>query len=81
MRTMRTHRSFALLGLAVVVFASFLPTVASGLFDAVLTPLWIVAPAALIMVVRRTATRCHDQPLALRSLPLFRAPPATLALS
>jgi hypothetical protein len=80
MRTLRTNRSFALLGLAVVVFASFVPTVASSLFDVVLTPLWIVVPAALVMVVRRTATRCHDQPLALRSLPPFRAPPATLAL-
>jgi hypothetical protein len=80
MRTLRTHRSFAFLGLAVVVFASFLPTVASGLFDAVLTPLWIVVPTASIMLVRRTATLCHDQPLALYSLASFRAPPATFAV-
>ena len=80
MRTMRTHRSLAFLGLAVVVFASFLPGVTSGLLDAVLTPLWIVFPTASIIVVRRTATQCPNQPLSLLSLAPFRAPPATLAL-
>jgi hypothetical protein len=34
MRTMRSHRSFAFLCLAVVVFASLRPTVASDLVDA-----------------------------------------------
>jgi hypothetical protein len=76
---MRSHRSFALVGLAVVVFASLLPTVASELVDAILTPLWLVVPAASIIVVRG-ATRRDDQPLALLSLACFRAPPATLAL-
>jgi hypothetical protein len=80
MRRLRTDRSFVVLALAVVVFASFLPSVASDLVDAVITPLWIVVPTASIVVVRRTATRCQDQPLALRSLTPFRAPPSTLAL-
>jgi hypothetical protein len=80
MRTIRSHRSFALLGLAVVVFVSCLPTDASDLVDAVLTPLWIVLPTVSIVAVRRTATRCQDQPLALRSLASFRAPPAALAV-
>lgn len=81
MRTLRTHRSFAVLGLAVVVFASFLPTVASGLFDVVLTPLWLVIPAASVVAIRRRATRCHTQPVALLSLAPFRAPPAEPALA
>ena len=78
MRTLRTHRSLAFLGLAVVVFASILP--ASSLVDAVLTPLWVVVPAASIMALRRIATRSSDQPLSLLSLAQFRAPPATLPL-
>ena len=81
MRRMRTRRSFALLGIAVVVFATFVPAVASSLPAVVLIPLWVVAPAVSIVVVRRSATRCDDQPLALLSLALFRAPPAPLAVA
>jgi hypothetical protein len=80
MRTLRTHRSFAFVGLAVVVFASFLPGVAFGPVDAVLSPLWLVVPEATVVAIRRCATRCCIQPLALLSLAPFRAPPATLAL-
>jgi hypothetical protein len=78
---MRTRRSFALLGIAVVVFATFVPAVASSLPAVELTPLWIVASAVSITVVRRSATLCNDQPLALLSLALFRAPPAPLAVA
>jgi hypothetical protein len=81
MRRLRTRRSFALLGIAVVVFATFVPAVASCLPAVVLTPLWIVASAVSITVVRRSATLCDDQPLALLSLALFRAPPAPLAVA
>jgi hypothetical protein len=79
MRRVRTRRAIALLGIVAVVFASIVPTLASSLFDAVFTPLWLVAPA-IGLVVRRQATQPVDQPLALLSLPLFRAPPAPLAL-
>jgi len=48
---------------------------------AILTPLWIVPQALSIVVVRRTATRCDDQPVALLSLSLFRAPPSLLAVA
>jgi hypothetical protein len=75
------HRSFAVIGLAVVVFAALVPAVVSDLHDLVLAPLWLVPPADSALVVRRTATRCPDQPLALLSLAPFRAPPAALAVA
>lgn len=81
MRTLRTRKSFVVLGLAVVVFASFVPALTSGLPSAILTPLWVVVPAVSIVVIRRTAVRCDDQPVALLSVALFRAPPATLAIA
>jgi hypothetical protein len=79
MRTIRTHKSFVFFGLAVVVFAAFVPLLLSGLPSAILTPLWLVVPAVSIVVIRRSAGRSDDQPIALVSLPLLRAPPATLA--
>ena len=81
MRRLRTSRSLVLIGLAVVVFTAFVPALSSSLPAVILTPLWIVVPAVSIVVIRRTATRCDDQPVTLLSLALFRAPPATLALA
>jgi hypothetical protein len=81
MRKLRTRKSLVLFGLAVVVFAAFVPALAADLASAILTPLWLVVPAASIVVIRRTAARCDDQPVVLLSLALFRAPPATLALA
>ena len=79
MRKLRTRKSLVLFGLAVVVFAAFVPALSSSLPAVILTPLWIVVPAVCVVVVRRAAARCDDQPVALLSLALFRAPPATLA--
>jgi hypothetical protein len=81
MRRIRTRRSLVLFGLAVVMFAAIFPAVASGLDDVVLTPLWLIAPAVSMTIVRRTATRCDDQPLALLSVALLRAPPAAPAVA
>jgi hypothetical protein len=81
MRKLRTRKSLVLVGLAVVVFAALVPVLVTGLSSAILTPLWLVVPAVATVVVRRAAARCDDQPVALLSLPLFRAPPATLALA
>jgi hypothetical protein len=80
MRKLRARKSLVLFGLAVAVFA-LVPAVAAGLPSVMLTPLWVVVPAVSVVVVRRTAARCDDQPVALLSLALFRAPPATLALA
>jgi len=81
MRRLRTRKSLVLFGFAVVVFAVFVPALSSSLPSAILTPLWIVVPDVSIVVIRRTAARCDDQPVALLSLALFRAPPATLAVA
>ena len=45
MRRLRTRKSLVLFGLAVVVFAAFVPALASSLPSAILTPLWLVVPA------------------------------------
>ena len=80
-RRLRSRKSFVFFGLAVVAFAAFVPALSSNLFAAILTPLWIVAQAVSIVVVRRTAARCDDQRVALLSLSLFRAPPSPLAVA
>jgi hypothetical protein len=81
MRRLRTNKSLVLLSVAVVVMAGLVPAVAAGLPSVILTPLWIIVPAVCVVVVRRRAVRCDDQPVALLSLALFRAPPATSALA
>lgn len=79
MRRLRTRKSLVLFGLAVVVFAAFVPALSSSLPGAILTPLWFVFLAVSIVVIRRAAARCDDQPVPLLSLARLRAPPATLA--
>ena len=81
MRRLRSRKSLVLIGLAVVVFAAFVPALGASLPSAILTPLWIIVPAVSIVVIQRTAVRCDDQPVTLLSLALFRAPPATLPLA
>ena len=79
MRRVRTRRSFALFGLAVVVFAAFVPVVTSDLPDVILTPLWLVPRPSRSWSCVAPRRAAIDQPLALLSLALFRAPPSTLA--
>jgi hypothetical protein len=64
--------------IGVVVFAACLPAVGT-LFTAILTPLWLVVPAAVVVILRRRAFRCDEQPVSLLSLLLSRAPPVVLA--
>jgi hypothetical protein len=80
-RRLRTRRSIVFFGLAVAVFAAFVPAVSSSLPYAILTPLWLVFSAASVVVIRRRAIRCDDQPVSLLSLVLSRAPPVTLAIA
>ena len=81
MRRLRTNKSLVLFSVAVVVFATLVPALAAGLPSVILTPLWLIVPAVSIVVVRRRAARCDDQPVALLSLALFRAPPAPPAVA
>ncbi len=80
MRRLRSRKSLVLFGIGLVVFAACLPGTAT-LFTAVLTPLWIVVPAALVVIVRRKAVRSDEQTVSLLSLLLSRAPPILLALA
>jgi len=70
MRRLRTNKSLVLFSVAVVVIAGLFPVVAAGLPSVILTPLWLIAPAVCIVVVRRRAARCDDQPS-----PSSRSPP------
>jgi hypothetical protein len=81
MRRLRTNKSLVLFSVAVVVFATLVPALAAGLPSVILTPLWLIVPAVAVVVVRRRAARGDHQPVALLSLGLFRAPPATLVLA
>ena len=81
MRRLRSRKSLALFGIAVVVFAALVPGFGFELPGAFLIPLWTVVPAVAIIVVRRNAARCDEQPVALLSLAHLRAPPSTLALA
>jgi len=77
----RNHvRAIAVLCIAAVVFAALVPALASAtLGSAIFVPLWLVCPAVAVVVIRRTALRCDEQPVALLSL--YRAPPHTLGLT
>jgi len=75
MRTPRRRKAVAVLCIALVVCAAFVPSVASTLGAAILVPLWLVLPAVAAVVVRRTAFRCDEQPVALLAILASRAPP------
>lgn len=68
----------ALLCILVVLLAATLadPGANHPPFTAVLPLLWLLFGAVTIVIVRRGALPCNEQPAALLSLVLFRAPPA-----
>ena len=80
MPRLRSRKSLVLFGIGLVVFAACLPGAAT-LFTEVLTPLWIVVPAAVVVIVRRKAVRSEEQTVSLLSLLLSRAPPTLLLLA
>jgi hypothetical protein len=75
------RKALAIFCIALVVFAAIAPTIASEVGAGVLTALWLVVPAVVVTVVRRTASTCNEQPVALFALVRFRAPPTTFVLS
>jgi hypothetical protein len=79
-RTPRIRKAVAILGIALVVFAAFVPAVASTLGSAILVALWLVLPAVAITVLRREAFRCDEQPVSLLAVLDSRAPPAVSTL-
>ena len=81
MTRLRTRRVLVFLAVGLVLFAAFVPAAAANLPVAILTPLWVILPTAAITLIRREASRCHDQPTSLLSLVASRAPPSTLAFA
>ena len=77
----RTRKTAAVLCIALVVCAAFVPAVASTLGSAVLVPLWLVLPAIVVTLVRYDAFRCEEQPVSLLAILASRAPPAPSALA
>jgi hypothetical protein len=75
-----SRKTVAVLCIALVVFAAFVPAIAASLGSAVLVPLWLVLPAVAITIVRREAFRCDEQPVSLLAVLDTRAPPAVSAL-
>jgi hypothetical protein len=72
----RTRRkAVAVLCIALVVCAAFVPSITSTLGAAILVPLWLVLPAIAVVIVRRTAFRCDEQPVALLATLDPRGPP------
>jgi hypothetical protein len=76
----RHRKTAAVLCIALVVFAAFLPGGGPEIVWTALTPLWLVVPAVDVTRVVRTASRCDEQATSLLSLALLRAPPRSLPL-
>ncbi len=75
MARLRQRRSLVLLAVGLVLLAAFVPAAAASLAAVILTPLWLVLPAAAITRIRREAASCDEQLAALLSLVPSRAPP------
>lgn len=60
------RKTVALVCIALVVFAAFVP-VAANLVYAILTPLSVIVPAVVVTVIRCRASSCDEQPVALLS--------------
>jgi hypothetical protein len=74
---MRRWRKFlALVGIAIIALAAVVPTSASGDALAFLTPVWLeFQPDVAIVLAPADSIPAADQPVSLRSLAAFRAPP------
>jgi hypothetical protein len=74
MHRLRSRKAIVLFCIGVAAFWGLSP-MATGGFAAILTPLWVVCPAIVIILVRRANVRCAEQPASRLSRVLFRAPP------
>ena len=79
--TPRVRKALAVLCIAIVVVAAFVPVLASSLGTAVLVPLWLVVPAVAVTVIRREAFHSDEQPLPLLVALDSRAPPILSSLT
>jgi len=79
--TSSARKAAAVLAIALVLFAAFVPALGPALGTIDLVPLWLVTLAVVAVIVGRAASRSVEQPAALASLVLFRAPPSTAVAS
>ena len=76
----RGRKTIAVLCVALVVFAAFIPGGLPSIVWAPLMALWLVVPAADVTGIVRTASRSDERPVSLLSLGLLRAPPVARQL-
>jgi hypothetical protein len=69
------RRPVAVLCIAFVVCAAFVPGAAPALAHALFVPLWDLVPETIVGAILSTAVGCDEQPISLLSLALSRAPP------
>jgi hypothetical protein len=70
-----TWKAIAVLCIVVVVFAGFVPVIASTVGAAILVPLGQAFLVVVVTVIRRQAFRCDERPVSLLALLASRAPP------
>jgi hypothetical protein len=70
----RPSRSIARLLIAVILLTAFLPG-ASGLYDAIVDPQWVLLPDVALGVSLPAISSTDEQPVSLLSLLPSRAPP------
>jgi len=76
LRPNRKRRAVALLAIALVLCSIAIPAVTASVGTPVLVSLGVVVPPAFVTLVRREASRCDEQPIALLSVLDSRAPPS-----
>jgi hypothetical protein len=81
MSRLRGQRSLVLLALGLVALAAFLPAAAASLAAAVLVPLWLPIPPAVVGLLRRKSSAAREQPASLLSLAAPRGPPSPRAVA
>ena len=80
MRRLRSRKSIALVCIGIVAFAGLMSLVDTTV-AAVLTPLWLVLPATVVVLLRRIASGGPEQPVPFFSPALPRPPPALFPLA
>lgn len=73
----RGRTTIAVVCIALVVFAAFMPGGAPAIVWAPLVALWLVIPRVDVSGIVRTASISDERPISLLSLGLLRAPPAS----
>jgi hypothetical protein len=73
--SIRQRRTAAAFCIALVVFSAFLPAGLADTLWVALIPLGLVVSLIAVTAIARAASRCDEQPVALLSLALLRAPP------